>query len=110
MPLVTALNLRRQDRLADLEKALREALVSLPELQIKEHEVVLAPVLAPEGFHDPVARINVDLWVHPARTKDALQELAARVARAFKRVVGNDRTVTVVIRPYDPGGAGWVSL
>ncbi|HEU5193542.1 MAG TPA: hypothetical protein VFW70_02290 [Methylomirabilota bacterium] len=110
MPLVTALNLRRQDRLADIEKALREALVSLPELQIKEQEVVLAPVLAPDGFHEPVARINVDLWVHPARTKDALQELATRVARAFQRVAGSERRVTVVVRPYDPGAAGWVSL
>lgn len=110
MPLVTAFNLRRQDRLADIETALREALVSLPELKINAHEVVLAPMLAPEGFQDPVARINVDLWERPELTKDALQELAERMARAFRLVAGHDRTVTVVIRPYDPGGAGWVSL
>ena len=109
MPLVTVLNLRRQDRLADIETALREALVSLPELKINAHEVVLAPVLAPDGFHDPVARINVDLWEQPERTKEGVQELAARMADAFKAVVGRDRKVTVVIRPYDVAGAGWVS-
>jgi hypothetical protein len=109
MPLVTALNLRRDDRLGDIESALREALVSLPEMKINAHEVVLAPVLAPDGFHDPVARINVDLWERPERTKEALQELATRVAHTFKRVAGAERTVTVVIRPYDVGGAGWVS-
>ncbi len=110
MPLVTALNLRRQDRLADIEAALREALVSIPELKINAHEVVLAPVLAPDGFQDPVARFNVDLWERAELTKDALQALAARMAHAFRRVAGQDRKVTVVIRPYDPGSAGWVSL
>jgi hypothetical protein len=110
MPLVTALNLRRQDRLADIDAALREALVSIPDLKINAHEVVLAPVLAPDGFHEPVARINVDVWERADLTKDALQELAGRMARAFRLVTGPERKVTVVIRPYDPGAAGWVSL
>ena len=110
MPLVTVFNLRREDRLADIEQALRTALVSMPELQINEHEVVLAPVLAPDGFHGAVARINVDLWERPERTKNALQELATRVAHAFKRIAGSERKVIVAIRPYDVEGAGWVSL
>jgi hypothetical protein len=74
MPLVTAINLRREGRLDDLERAMREALSSLPELKINDWEVVLVPVLRPEGFHG-----------------------------------GRERKVTVVIRPYDVGGAGWVS-
>jgi hypothetical protein len=82
MPLVTAFNLRREDRLSELERALRAALVSLPELKIAEHEVDLVPVLAPDGFHATVARINVDLWERPERTKDALQALATSRARA----------------------------
>jgi hypothetical protein len=110
MPLVTAFNLRREDRLDDLERAMREALSSLPELKINDWEVILVPVLRPEGFHGIVTRINVDLWERPERTKDGLQELATRVAEAFKRVAGRERKVTVVIRPYDVGGAGWVSL
>jgi hypothetical protein len=44
------------------------------------------------------------------RTKDALQDLAERVVRAFQSVVGQDRKVKVVIRPYDVGKAGWVSF
>ena len=110
MPLVTAFNLRREDRLDDLEKAMREALSSKPELKINDYEVDLAPVFKPDGFHGTVTRINVDLWERSERTKDALQELATRVANAFKGVVGRDRKVTVVIRPYDVGKSGWVSL
>lgn len=106
MPLVTAFNLRRDDRLTELERALRAALVSRPELKINEDEVDFAPVMAPDGFHATVARINVDLWERPERTKDGLQALAT----AFKRVAGIERRVTVVIRPYDVAGAGWVSL
>ena len=108
--MVTVFNLRRGDCLDAIEDALREALTSMPELAINAHEVVLVPVLAPDGFHDSVARINVDLWVRPERTKVALQELAARVGKAFKAEAGEDRKVTVVIRPYDVGGAGWVSM
>jgi len=110
MPLVTAFNLRREDRLSELERALRAALVSLPELKINEHEIDLVPVLAPDGFHGTVARINVDLWERMERTKDGLQALATAVATAFKNVAGSERRVTVVIRPYDVAGAGWVSV
>jgi len=110
MPLVTAFNLRREDRLSDIEHAVREALVSMPELKINDYEVDLVPVLRPDGFHGTVTRINVDLRERHERTKDALQELATRVAKAFKSVAGADRKVTVVIRPYDVGTSGWVSL
>jgi len=41
--------------------------------------------------------------------KEALQELATRVATAFHAVAGEDRRVKVVIRPYDVGTSGWVS-
>jgi len=57
-----------------------------------------------------VTRINVDLWERPERTKEALQELATRLARAFQSVTGQDRKVKVVIRPYDVERSGWVSL
>jgi phenylpyruvate tautomerase PptA (4-oxalocrotonate tautomerase family) len=106
MPLVTVLNLRPDDPLPQIEQAV---LTSMPELAINDHEVDLAPVVRPDGFHATVTRINVDLWEHAARTKDALQELAARVARAFQYVCGTDRKVKVVIRPYDVGNSGWVS-
>ena len=109
MPLVSALNLSREDRLDDLERAIREALSSLPEMKINDDEVMLAPVLKPDGFHGTVSRVNVDLWERRDLTKDALQELATRVAGAFKGVVGRERRVIVVIRPYDPAAAGWVS-
>ena len=57
-----------------------------------------------------MTRINVDLWERPERTKEALQELATRVATAFQAVAGRDRKVKVVIRPYDVEASGWVSL
>lgn len=110
MPLVTVFNLRREDRLSDLEEATRRALTSMPELAINDWEIDLAPVLMPEGFAGEVTRINVDLWERPERSKAALQELAARLARAFQSVVGEDRRVKVVIRPYDVERSGWVSL
>src|SRR4029077_12623232 len=110
MPLVTAFNLRADDPLSEIEEALRQALTSMPELRINDFEVVLAPVLSPAGFHGTVTRINVDLWERPERTKEALQELAGRVALAFQAVAGRDRRVTVVIRPYDVEASGWVSL
>ena len=44
------------------------------------------------------------------RTKEALQELATRLARAFQATAGADRRVKVVIRPYDVERSGWVSL
>ena len=109
MPLVTAFNLRREDRLDDLEKAMREALSSKPELKINDYEVMLVPVLRPDGFHGTVTRINVELWERPELTKAALQGLATRVADAFKAVAGRERKVIVVIQPYEVGTAGWVS-
>lgn len=110
MPLVTVLNLRREDRLSDLEEAVTRALTSMPELAINEWEVNVVPLLMPDGFEGGVTRINVDLWEHPERTKDALQELATRVAKAYRSVAGEERRVKVVIRPYDVEKSGWVSL
>ncbi len=110
MPLVTAFNLRTEDRLDHIETAVREALVSLPEQQINAHEVDFVPVLKPDGFNGTISRINIDLWERRERTKEGLQELAARVAKAFQRAAGADRKVKVVIRPYDIGKSGWVSF
>jgi phenylpyruvate tautomerase PptA (4-oxalocrotonate tautomerase family) len=110
MPLVTAFNLSKADRLSEIEAAVRGALVSMPELKINDSEVDLVPVLRPDGFHGTVTRINVELWERTERTKEALQELATRVARAFQNVAGTDRKVKVVIRPYDVGRSGWVSF
>jgi hypothetical protein len=108
--MVTVFNLRREDRLSDLEDATRRALTSMPELAINEWEIDLVPVLMPDGFDGEVTRIDVDLWERPERTKEALQELATRLARAFQSVAGEDRRVKVVIRPYDVERSGWVSL
>src|ERR1700737_3732292 len=110
MPLVTAFNLRKEDRVSEIEAAVRGALVSMPELEINDYEVDLVPVFKPDGFHGTVTRINVDLWEQSDRTKEALQELAARVAKAFQTVAGKDRRVKVVIRPYDLDRSGWVSF
>jgi hypothetical protein len=109
MPLVTAYNLRRADPLAAIEKAVRDALTSMPELGINDHEVDLVPVLVPDSFDGATTRINVDLWERDERTKEALQQLAGRVAEAFRAVTGTERKVKVVIRPYDVGRSGWVS-
>src|SRR5438876_12268007 len=62
MPLITAFNLRKEDRLSDIENALRRALVSTPELKINEDEIDFVPILTPDGFHGRPTRINVDLW------------------------------------------------
>ena len=109
MPMVTILNLRKGDPLTAIEAATTHALTSMPELAIEDRAINVVPMLAPEGFEGEVTRINVDLWEHPARTKNALQELAARVADAFQTLVGKDRKVKVVIRPYDVTASGWVS-
>ena len=82
----------------------------MPELEIHEEEVDLVPVREPDGFRATVARIDVDLWEGHARTKGALQDLATRVATAFRSVAGQDRKVKVVIRPYDVEKSGWVSF
>ncbi len=110
MPLVTVFNLRKEDRLSDLEAATKRALTSMPELAINEHEIDLVPVLRPAGFDGEVTRINVDLWERDERTKQGLQELATRLGRAFQAVAGEERSVKVVIRPYDIARSGWVSL
>jgi phenylpyruvate tautomerase PptA (4-oxalocrotonate tautomerase family) len=110
MPLVTVFNLVKEDRLSEIDAALRKALISLPELKIKDHEIDLVPVLTAEGFPGTVTRINVDLWERPERTKDALQALATSIAKAFQNVAGSDRKVTVVVRPYDVEKSGWVSF
>ena len=110
MPRVTAFNLKREDPLAEIEEAVRHALTSQASLEIRDHEVDVVPVYEPDDFRTIVTRIDVDLWEHPARIKDALQDLAARVARAFRSVVGEERKVKVVIRPYDVEKSGWVSL
>ena len=110
MPMVTILNLRSEDRLADLDVAVTRSLMTMPELAINEWEINVVPVLAPDGFHGEVTRINIELWERAERTKEALQELATRVAKAFQSVAGEDRKVKVVIRPYDVQAAGWVSL
>jgi hypothetical protein len=109
MPQVTAYNLRTADPLAAVEKAIRRALTSMPELRINDHEIDLVPVVAPDSFDAPTTRINVDLWERDERTKDALQQLAGRVAEAFQAVTDTGRKVKVVIRPYDVGRSGWVS-
>jgi hypothetical protein len=84
--------------------------ISMPELAINDYEIDLVPVLRPDDFDGEVTRINVDLWERAERTKEALQELATRLAKAFKTVAGEDRRVKVVIRPYDVERSGWVSL
>ena len=96
--------------LALLLEATKRALTSMPELAINDWEINVVPVLMPDGFDGEVTRINVDLWERPERTKDALQELATRLAKAFQSVAGADRKVKVVIRPYDVERSGWVSL
>jgi phenylpyruvate tautomerase PptA (4-oxalocrotonate tautomerase family) len=109
MPRVTVFNLGKDDNLFAIERALRDALVSLPEMKINADEVDLVPVVAANGFHG-VVRIDVDLWERAERTKDRLQELATRVAQSFQETAGKDRRIKVVIRPYDVGKSGWVSL
>jgi phenylpyruvate tautomerase PptA (4-oxalocrotonate tautomerase family) len=110
MPLVTVLNLRSEDDLQAIEAAVTNALAGMPELEINDREIDVIPVLRPDGFGKDVTRINVDLWEREQRTKERLQELAARVAESFRSAAGRDRQVKVVIRPYDVGTAGWVSV
>ena len=109
MPLVTCFNLRVDDALAEIEAAVRGALASMPELLIDADEIDFVPVLEPDAFQATVTRINVDLWERSERTKQGLQELATRVAEAFQAAAGTDRSLKVVIRPYDVETSGWVS-
>jgi hypothetical protein len=55
-PLVTAFNLTKEDRLSDIEAAVRDALVSMPELKINAWEVDLVPVLKADGFSGAIHR------------------------------------------------------
>ena len=110
MPLVTVLNLRSEDDVQAIEAAVTNALAGMPELEINDREIDVIPVLRPDGFGKDVTRINVDLWERERRTKERLQQLAARVAESFRSAAGRDRQVKVVIRPYDVGTAGWVSV
>ena len=110
MPRVTAFNLRKDDPLSEIEGAMRRALTSQPALEINDQEIDLVPVYEPDDFPTAVTRVDVDLWEHPARTKDALQDLAEEVAHAFRSFVGRDRKVKVVIRPYDVHRSGCVSF
>ena len=110
MPLVKAFNLRRDDPLSEIEEAVLNAMTSIPALEINDYEVNLVPICEPDGFHASVARIDVDLWERPTRTKDDLQALAEGLAKAFQSVVGAERKVKVVVRPYDVDKSGWVSF
>jgi hypothetical protein len=110
MPRITALNLHKGDDLTEIEAGLKAALVSIPEMEINDYEVDLVPLFAPDGFHASVARIDVDLWEAKHRTKDQFQELASRMAAAFLKIVGSERKVKVVIKPYDISQSGWVSF
>jgi len=110
MPLVTCFNLRAEDPLPQIGAAVSGALASMPEFLIDEHEIDFVPILEPDAFPATVARINVDLWERSERTKQGLQEVATRVARAFQATAGSDRRVKVVIRPYAVETSGWVSL
>ena len=110
MPLVTVLNLRSDDDLRAIEQQIVRALSSMPELAINAWEIDVIPVLRPDDFEKDVVRINIDVWERPERSKPALQEVAARVAEGFRSAAGEERHVKVVIRPYDVGTAGWVSV
>jgi phosphoenolpyruvate synthase/pyruvate phosphate dikinase len=110
MPLVTVFNLRPGDDLPAIEAAITRTLSSMPELEINDWEIDVVPVMRVEGSKTEATRINVELWEHEGRTKERLQALSMRVAEGFREVAGGGRPVKVVIRPYDVGAAGWVSV
>ena len=110
MPLVTVFNLRAGDDLPAIEAAITRTLSSMPELAINDWEIDVVPVMRLEGSTTEATRINVELWEREERTKERLQAVATRVAEAFRGVAGTERPVKVVIRPYDVGTAGWVSV
>ena len=107
---MTVFNLRKGDDLMRIELALKSALASIPEMEINYEEIDLVPAFSPDTYDAPVARVDVDLWEREKRSKENLQELARRMAVAFRDVVGVDRQVKVVLKPYDVTGSGWVSL
>jgi hypothetical protein len=91
VPLVTALNLRPDDPLSEIEKAVRLALTSMPELKINDYEVDLAPVLSPPGFDGGVTRINVDLGTGPRaprRLSRSSPHVLPRHSRALRDETG----------------------
>lgn len=110
MPLVSAFNLRKDDQLTLIEEALREAMISVTDLEVKGHEVDFVLVYEPDEYPTVTTRVNIDVWERPTRTKELLQQLATNVALAFQSVAGSDRKVKVVIRPYLIEESGWVSL
>ena len=88
MPLVTVFNLTRDDPLSAIEESITRTLTSMPELAINDREINVVPVLTPDGFDGEVTRINVELRERAERTKEALQQLATRVAEGFQAVAG----------------------
>ena len=110
MPRMTVFNLRKGDDLTRIEFALKLAFTSMPEMAINHEEIDLVPAFSPDAYDAPVVRIDVDLWEQKERTKERLQELARRMAVAFREVVGADRRVKVVLKPYDITRSGWVSI
>lgn len=110
MPRVTAMNLRVEDPLRKIEEAVRTAMTIDPAPEIDGDEVDFVPVYEARAYRAKIVRIDIDLWEGPTRTKEALQDMATRVAQAFQSLVGEERRVKVVIRPYDVSKSGWVSL
>jgi hypothetical protein len=110
MPLVTVFNVRAGDDVPAIEAVITRTLSSMPELAINDWEIDVVPVMRVEGSGTEATRINVELWEREERTKERLQSVAMRVARGFREVAGDERSVKVVIRPYDVGAAGWVSV
>jgi len=110
LPLVTVFNLRPGDDLPAIEAAIIRTVSSLPELAINDWEIDVVPVMRVEGSATEATRINVELWERDGRTKERLQTVAMLIAEGFREVAGAARPVKVVIRPYDVGGAGWVSV
>jgi len=92
VPLVTVLNLSQEDDLAAIEQEIARSLSSMPELAVNDSEIDVIPVRRPDGFENDIVRINVDLWERPERGKQALQELAMRVAEGFLAVLGRRGT------------------
>jgi hypothetical protein len=107
MPLITAFNLRKDDRWSDIESALRRALVSMPELRINDDEIDFVPVATLDGFHGQVTRINVDLWEGSHRTKEAPQGFLEQSSFSPQDMVTSGPMVSGMARLeiFEPGGA-----
>ena len=85
MPRVTVFNLRKDDNLFEIERVLRDALVSIQELKIDADEVDLVPVVAAEGFHGTVVRIDVDLWESELSARRTVSRSSQRGSRGLFR-------------------------